>query len=321
MKDCLPSIPGVKTRFIVLSDTHGSALPPSLQGMQADVVIHSGDLTEHSLLSELNTTIQSLKSINAPVKLIIAGNHDFSLDDDAFASKLAEADRVAGTIDRDLIKQEFGDLGEARRILLEARGSGITFLDEGNCSISLDNGAQLRVYASPYTPSSDSSGGWAFQYQNRHDFDIHPDTNVVVTHGPPHGIFDRTLDKKRIGCPQLFAAVARQQPLMHCFGHVHNGWGAKVVAWKTELSDSPCHFTDIDHENSVLIDSLARSHGSDAGDTAATSQLGRSVRETSHCGQEEVILGQGKTLFVNSSVTGDEGSQLPWVVDLMLPPS
>ncbi|KAG6009226.1 hypothetical protein E4U21_003079 [Claviceps maximensis] len=323
MANHLSNNSAVKTRFIVLSDTHGHALPPSVLGMQADVVIHSGDLTENSTLAELKTTIQSLKSIDAPLKLVIAGNHDFSLDNDAFESKLVEADRVAGgTIDRDLVRHEYGDMGEARMLLLsEAGDGGITFLDEGNYSFSLNNGAQLRVYASPFTPSSDSSAGWAFQYQDRHEFDIHQDTNVVMTHGPPHGIFDRTLDRKRIGCPELFAAVARRQPLMHCFGHVHNGWGAKVVAWKSQLSEPPSHFTAIDHEHSALIDSLARSHGSDMGNIETMTAIVRSgVRETSHYGRKDgEVIGQGKTLFVNASIMGDEGSQLPWVVDLMLP--
>ncbi|KAG6013370.1 hypothetical protein E4U43_007328 [Claviceps pusilla] len=306
----------IKTRFIVLSDTHGSPIPPSLQGRQADVVIHTGDLTEHSTLSEFKTTIESLRTIDAPVKLILAGNHDFSLDSPALESKLAEADRVAGgPVDRDLVAREFGNAGDARALLLEARHRGITFLEEGNSSIRLDNGALLRVYASPYTPCHDGSAGWAFQYQDRHDFDIDPATQIVMTHGPPHGIFDRSPDGKRLGCPALFAAVARQQPLMHCFGHVHGGWGAKVVAWKAPASDSPSHFTDIDHEQSVLIGSLARARG-DPG-----AELGSGVRETSHCGGEDEVVGQGKTLFVNASITGDEGSQLPWVVDLMVPSS
>jgi len=41
-------------------------MPRPLQ--QVDVVIYYGDLTEESKLSELQTTIQLLKAINAPLK-------------------------------------------------------------------------------------------------------------------------------------------------------------------------------------------------------------------------------------------------------------
>ena len=67
----------VKTRFLTISDTHGidfSVYARPLQ--QVDVALHYGDLTQESKFSELQTTIQLLKAINAPLILIIAGNHD-----------------------------------------------------------------------------------------------------------------------------------------------------------------------------------------------------------------------------------------------------
>jgi Icc-related predicted phosphoesterase len=52
-----------------------------------------------------------------------------------------------------------------------------------------------------------------------------------------------TADKQRAGCGDLFAAVARARPRVHCFGHFHEGWGAKKVAWRgAEASEKPESF-------------------------------------------------------------------------------
>lgn len=46
--------------------------------------------------------------------------------------------------------------------------------------------------------------------------------DVLVTHGPPFGIFDETIDEIRVGCEDLRIAVQeRVKPRIHCFGHIH----------------------------------------------------------------------------------------------------
>jgi hypothetical protein len=91
-----------------------------------------------------------------------------------------------------------------------------------------------------------------------HDFSIPKGIDIVVTHGPPRGVLDMTADRQRAGCPELFAAVARARPRVHCFGHIHEGWGAKKVVWRgTEASQQPSHFTDGDNERSAVVESLA----------------------------------------------------------------
>ena len=55
----------------------------------------------------------------------------------------------------------------------------------------------------------------------------------------------------------LFAAVARVKPKVHCFGHIHEGWGARVVSWKDEYGGPLTHFTAIDNERSKVLENLA----------------------------------------------------------------
>jgi hypothetical protein len=53
----------------------------------------------------------------------------------------------------------------------------------------------------------------------------------MMTHGPPKSILDKCRDGS-VGCPKLLYAVSRARPLIHCFGHIHEGYGAKVVTWE-----------------------------------------------------------------------------------------
>ncbi|KAI9370038.1 Metallo-dependent phosphatase-like protein [Aspergillus egyptiacus] len=301
---------GIKTRFVVLSDTHGHDIPAEFYKAHADVAIHCGDLTTESKLEEFKLAIQQLAKIDAPLKLVIAGNHDFTLDIPMFRRKVME---VKPSLNHELVKREYGDYGEVKELFDQAQESGIFLLDEGIHHFTLRNGARLRVYASPYTPSL---GDWGFQYhpESGHDFvfgkERDQDVDIVMTHGPPRGIMDLTYSNGRAGCPRLFEALARARPLMHCFGHIHEGWGAKVVKWREQISERPSHFSDIDHGRSTVIGRLA-----DLGQ-------GTRVLESSHCRDDHAPVSAGThTLFVNAAVEGtDEFPTHPlWQIDLELP--
>ncbi|EXJ66416.1 uncharacterized protein A1O5_10568 [Cladophialophora psammophila CBS 110553] len=197
----------VKTRLPILSDTHGTDFNPAEKPLpRAD--------------------------IDAPLKLAISANHDFTLGDVAFRNKVAEA---TPPLDLKLVEKEYGAIEGARRLWEDAKDIGIILLDEGTHHFTLQNGAHLTVYASPYTPSLGACG---FQYHpdRGHNFAIQEGVDVVITHGPPKGIMDYTHGRERAGCADLFAAlfaaVAQARPRVHCFGHIHEGWGAWLVTWR-----------------------------------------------------------------------------------------
>lgn len=302
------SRPNIKTRFLVLSDTHGHEIPPEYFECQADVAIHCGDLTTESKIEEFRSAINILRNIKAPLKLVIAGNHDFTLDIPMFQRKVAE---VNPPLEPQLVKREYGDYGEIRKLFDQAGTSGIVLLDEGTHHFTLANGASLKVYASPYTPSL---GDWGFQYRPDmgHNFEISNDVDLVMTHGPPRGIMDTTYSRERAGCPNLFAAIARAQPRMHCFGHIHEGWGAKLVAWREIISETPSHLTDIDNGRSTVVDNLSRLN---PGTRLCKTSLYEASPNLSQSGSQ--------TLFVNAAVKGTEESPLQplWLVEFGLPPA
>jgi predicted phosphodiesterase len=83
----------IKTRFLVFSDTHGlDSLPDSVSSQYADVAIHCGDLTTESKIDEYRASIRFLQAVNAPLKLVIAGNHDFTMDIPAFQKRWQKLD-------------------------------------------------------------------------------------------------------------------------------------------------------------------------------------------------------------------------------------
>lgn len=294
---------------------------------RADIAIHCGDLTDGSKLEEYRMAIELLKDLDTPLELAIAGNHDFTMDVPAFEKKVAEATQ---SLDSELLAREYGTPGEAKQLFEEAKDAGIILLDEGTHCFELENGALLTVYASPYTPAF---GAWGFQrHPNQgYKFSIEAGVDVVVTHGPPKGIMDYINGQGRAGCPDLFAAIARARPLLHCFGHIHEGWGAKLVTWREcDGEQQPNHFTSIDNDRSPLIEKLAGLVSSifdtqeDIERKLAKSERYKQERccKTSHCrGDEYPLEHGGQTLFINASFSGcgDLPVQRPWLVDIELP--
>lgn len=311
----------IKTRFLIVSDTHGDDLLHEPTGA-FDVAIHCGDLTDESKLSEFRASIDLMLRIHAPLKLIIAGNHDFSLDTPVFRDKLTDNIKLE---DAALVRSTYGDFGEARAMFeTEAtKAAGIVFLDEGNRDFHLANGASLSVFASPYTASKACTWGFQYRPSDEHAWDIRPNTDVVITHAPPLGILDYASSKTRAGSPSLFAAVARAKPKMHCFGHIHEAWGAKVVAWRETLSEKPSHFTDIDNDRSGLIESRAtlRAGKFDTPEIVSEKNAKRERCEKQGYCEVTQALESGQTVFVNAAIEGPcEGlQQHPWVIELDLP--
>ena len=84
-------------------------------------------------------------NIPAPLRLVMARNHDFTMDMPAFREKVAHA---SPPLDPDLVSKVYGDYGEAKQLFDNARFAGMLFLDEASHQFTLENGATLLVYAS-----------------------------------------------------------------------------------------------------------------------------------------------------------------------------
>lgn len=331
-----------KTRFCLISDTHTSPPnPPQSTSIayryplpKADVLLHSGDLTKVGYRIEHESMIQMLKEADADIKLVIAGNHDITLDEEyynnvgllrhrwrmGYTEALRSDANASDTKTSDEGNPEDPKAIKALYTDPATLAAGIYYLEEGVYTFTHPRThARFTVYASPYSPEFCN---WAFTYE-RHIDRYNPSTStpvqarhggetagsftapnlvpdwpgvdIMLTHGPPYGIFDMVPSGGLVGCENLLKACTRAKPRIHVFGHIHEGYGAGRMDWQTkkvkEIKGDP---EDILENRGVFVD--ASSEG------------------------DELKFGE-ETLFVNASVVTIKYDPVnaPWVVDLDLP--
>lgn len=263
-------------QVLVLSDTHNDAFPDPASLPRVDVVLHCGDLTMVGGKSNYLNALRSLAQIQAELKLVIAGNHDLSLDADWWQAYLQDDDNP----------QEPERMKQLMRSQVQ---NGIHYLEEGTHSFTLQNGAKFSIYASPYTPQFN---GYAFAYppdQDRFNLGasnpVPDNVDIIMSHGPPRFPannfkayrLDTNKAAKHCGCPHLFQAVQRVRPLLHCFGHIHEGYGAQLAVWneedkengpkieeiKTELQDEHRRILPSTTTGTLLVNAALKVHGAD----------------------------------------------------------
>ena len=177
-----------------ISDTHGYhhllTIPEDI-----DTIVFSGDCANYrdpftnevEVIGFLNW-FESLKIKN---KIMIAGNHDSS-------------------IEKGLIKKKD----------IEARGIIYLF----NESTEVDG---VKFWGSPITPEF---GGWSFMMKrsntNKLWQTIPEDTDVVITHGPPKGVLDLSYTREHVletcGDSALMKRINIIEPKLMLFGHIHD---------------------------------------------------------------------------------------------------
>ncbi|KAH8692784.1 Ser/Thr protein phosphatase family protein [Talaromyces proteolyticus] len=223
-----------KTRFVCVSDTHGYlpqeagfSLPPG------DVLIHAGDLTNTGSISQLKRTLQWIKDADYEAKIVIAGNHDVTLDPDFYAEHGG------------IFHKELQDVTACIDIVNTGDGS-VIFLNHKSTLVKLSRPegprTMFKVFGSPF---SRFRGQWAFGYSTAEDGErlwsqIPTDTDIVVTHTPPFGYCDHHPadygPSESTGCRQLLDALSRIKPMLSICGHVHEGRGYERVMWSANAS-------------------------------------------------------------------------------------
>lgn len=213
-----------KTRFVCISDTHNQT--PKLP--RGDVLIHAGDLTNQGSISELQKTVAWLEAADFEAKIVIAGNHDITLD-----SKFYEQYGHS-------FHNKHSQSPEAcQKLFVES--SSITYLKHEPAAVYLRSPTgphtHFAVFGSPYSPILMN---WAFQYSETESAklwdQIPVDTDIVITHTPPKHHLDTTGRGHSSGCEALTKALWRVRPRLVVCGHIHESRGAERVRWKL---DSP----------------------------------------------------------------------------------
>jgi len=184
-------------KLTFFSDTHSKHHDVTdLTG--GDILIHCGDITRKGDLKELEDFAEFMSIQDYTHKIVIAGNHDFCFEDE-------RSDK-------------------AETILEDHR---IIYLND--CGIVIDG---LKIWGSPIQPEFFN---WAFNRRRGEEIKKHwdlipSDTNILITHGPPHGISDLCAHGERVGCEELLLKVNELTDLsVHAFGHIHEGYGINTI--------------------------------------------------------------------------------------------
>ncbi|KAJ4471488.1 Metallo-dependent phosphatase-like protein [Lentinula aciculospora] len=210
------------TRFVCISDTHTRLFPVP----DGDVLLHSGDLTNTGTVEEFEKTMNWIYELPHKLKIIIAGNHDLPLHIDWY-----ELNHHRWSYSGHSIPQDHGRILE----LLKgnrAREANVVYLQDERYTFQAKNGGRLwSVYGSPWSPEFYN---WAFGYTAAEGpsliskFQI---SDILLTHGPPRNILDRTNRGDFPGCSALAAALLHLRPRLHLFGHIHEAHGAHIHSW------------------------------------------------------------------------------------------
>lgn len=213
-------------KIVAISDTHGKHSRVTVP--ECDVLIHAGDLMYKSSIKNLRRFLNWFAKQPATHKIFIAGNHDTGFE---------ESPTVFRCIVREYIEQD------------------IKYLQDSEIVI---NG--IRFYGSPWQPFYFN---WAFNIMSPDKLKeiwskIPNDTDVLITHGPPYGIFDKNQDRIYCGCAHLKNRVTSgelTQLKAHVFGHIHEQGGsyrryqgvkyinASIVNRNLQIANRPISFT------------------------------------------------------------------------------
>lgn len=176
-------------RFVAFSDTHGFHNSTTLP--EGDVLLFSGDMCGRGNLDEVRRFGSFLQRQSHPHKVVIAGNHDWPFE-----------------LDQDRARDALGD---------------VIYLQDEEVTIE-----GIKIYGSPWQPEFCD---WAFNVARGEPLrkiwaKIPQDTDILLTHGPPHGILDLTSRSVRAGCEELAIRVSELLALKaHIFGHIHEAYG------------------------------------------------------------------------------------------------
>ncbi len=183
-------------RFVCISDTHSMLdavdIPPG------DVLVHAGDLSKIGEIDDLEHEYAILDRLPHEHIIVTPGNHDYGFQiEPQLAQRFAEAFPRVRTL-----------IGEPTTV------------------------AGVNLWADPWTPWFQD---WAYNFPRgeggdaeaaRHYAEIPDDTQLLITHGPPHGTLDRLPDTDHIGSIPLRDRVGTLPQLRaHVFGHIHNAHG------------------------------------------------------------------------------------------------
>lgn len=178
-------------KIVCVSDSH-QWYPENNFVPDGDVLVHAGDISSRGKLNEIARFSAWFSSLPHKHKIMIAGNHDFAFEHNKS------------------LAQSF-------------LHPSIVYLQDSGVEIE-----GVKFYGMPWQPEFCN---WAFNLERsgkrlKYFCDQIPDKiDVLISHGPPHGILDVVERGEHVGCEFLRQRVMQVKPKLHVFGHIHCSYG------------------------------------------------------------------------------------------------
>jgi Icc-related predicted phosphoesterase len=205
-------------RIVATSDTHGYEPAFSEWG---EVIVIAGDLTAFGKEADVAKFSKWITTLAKKFKHIvfIAGNHDWLFQSDTRA------------------------INSFKKLWAEA--GNIHYLEDSGVTID-----GVKFWGSPWTPMFYN---WAFMKEDHELAEvwakIPTDTDVLITHGPPRGILDKTARGPQAGSETLRQAVlGRVLPQVHVTGHIHEAYGKTESLGEPTVRFYNVAYVDLDYE-------------------------------------------------------------------------
>ena len=184
-------------KILCISDTHKNH--SQLHIAEVDMIIHAGDSTNSKgayNYSEAENFFNWYSSLNIDKKILIAGNHDYSLFQKVF----------------NLEKYDF------------------FYLEQDLYKFNKN-----LIYGTPYTPEFGEWFFMLNEEKSRIHANNIPPCDILVTHGPSKFILDTVYRGEQHGVKlyehcgdlNLYHRVNKLKPKLHVFGHIHSSDGNK----------------------------------------------------------------------------------------------
>ncbi|KAI8778427.1 metallophosphoesterase mpped2 [Biomphalaria glabrata] len=223
-----------KMRFVFLSDTHSLVEKTDSFVPEGDILLHAGDFTQVGHPQAVAKFDTFLGQLSHKAKIVIAGNHDISMDMELIKNRRDHVLLKFGLKESDLEHSlDTLNVQSSRELLKHA-----IYLEDSSIDI-----CGIKIYGSPWQPEFCD---WAFNLPRGKEclkkWDLIPDnTNILLTHGPPIGHGDLCSSGLRAGCVELLETIQnRVKPKFHLFGHVHEGYGITTDGQTTFINGSNC---------------------------------------------------------------------------------
>lgn len=181
-------------------------------------------------MNEIQKFNSYLGALPYKVKVVIAGNHDLTFDDNITEASLRTFGVQKSTVESYLSER---GLKSVKQMLTSA-----IYLED-----SLVTVCGIKIYGAPWQPVFCD---WGFNLKRGEDIlkkwqTIPADLDILMTHGPPVGHGDLTGGNNNVGCVELLNTVQKRvKPKFHVFGHIHEGYGVTSDGYTTFINASTC---------------------------------------------------------------------------------